>query len=171
METPSFLPDHAARICDCRRKCLCLKAEVRLPMKSEILHTLIFLAGVGHLGLSLVSVIIPKVLQWNRELQSLQPLIRQMFWTYAAYILVINFCFGLVSVIGPDELLNKSFLAKSLTLFIGIYWLARVLIQFFYFDKSTAPKGLFFTIGEIGLVLLFVLFTVVYLGAFVYNLS
>ncbi len=92
-----------------------------------------------------------------------------MFWTYAAYILVINFSFGIISIVGADDLLNHSFLARSITLFIGIYWLARVLIQFFYFDKTDAPKGLFYTLGEIGLVTLFVIFTCAYLTTFLFN--
>ncbi|MEO7989019.1 MAG: hypothetical protein ABI663_05720 [Chryseolinea sp.] len=139
--------------------------------REEALELSILLCGVGHIVLSLASTAIPTLLNWKKELNVLQPLIKQMFWTYAAYILVINFCFGLVSILGTAELLNKSFLAKSVTIFIGLYWFARVIIQFFYFDKTHAPKGLIFTLGEIGLVALFVVFTVVYLAAFLYNLS
>jgi len=130
---------------------------------------LIFWCGIAHIILTLGSLIIPRVLNWKKGLEHLQPLLRQMFWTYAGYILVINFSFGLVSIFGADELLNQSFLAKSLTFFIAIYWFARILIQFFYFDKTDAPKGLIFTLGEIGLVSLFVLFTLVYFAAFLYN--
>lgn len=138
---------------------------------NEFLPPLILLAGLGHIGLSLVSLAIPRMLNWKQELSSLQPLLRQMFWTYAGYILVINFCFGLVSIWGKAELLNHSFLAKSITLFIALYWLARVVIQFFYFDKTHAPKGWFFTLGEIGLVALFVGFTLIYSWAFLNNMG
>ncbi|TAE19297.1 MAG: hypothetical protein EAZ95_02230 [Bacteroidetes bacterium] len=135
----------------------------------EILKILILLSGIGHIGLSLVSPLIPKMLQWNEGLKDLKPLLRQMFWTYAVYILAINFCFGLVSVLGAEELLNQTFLAKAVCLFIGLYWLARVFVQFFYFDTTDAPKGLIFTLGEFALIGLFVGFTLVYLGAFAYN--
>jgi hypothetical protein len=135
------------------------------------LRMLIVLCGWGHIILSIVSLVIPKILDWKGNLKNLQPLLRQMFWTYAAYILVINFCFGLVSILGSDELLNKSFLASSLTFFIGIYWLGRIAIQFLYFDKKNAPKGIIYLIGEIGLVALFGLFTLVYLTAFAFNIS
>lgn len=101
----------------------------------------------------------------------MQPLLRQMFWTYAAYILVINFCFGIVSIFGTEELVNHSFLAKSINLFIAVYWLARIFIQFFYFDKTDAPQGLIYTLGEVALVGLFVFFTLVYSLAFLYNIS
>jgi hypothetical protein len=138
-------------------------------MDAEFLKLLIIIAGAAHIALCLGSILIPKVLQWNRHLENLQPLLRQMFWTYAAYILVINFCFGVVSLLGTDELLSRSFLAKSITIFISIYWLTRIGIQFFYFDKTDAPKGAIYTLGEIVLVLLFLFFTIVYLLAFLYN--
>jgi hypothetical protein len=138
-------------------------------MWKEILQWLIFLSGIGHIGLSIASLMIPQMLQWKEELKSLKTLYRQMFWTYAGYILCINLCFGLISIGGSAELLNRSFLAQCVCLFIGLYWLARVFIQFFYFDTSDAPKGLIFTLGEIALVAMFIGFSIVYLGAYSYN--
>ena len=140
-------------------------------MSEFILYPLIYICGILHIVLAIGSSIIPKVLKWNKELANVQPLIRQMFWTYAAYILFVNLSFGLVSVFGTDELLSHSFLAKCITFFIGIYWFTRIGIQFFYFDTTDAPKGLFFTLGEIALVALFVLFTAIYFLAFLYNSS
>jgi len=140
-------------------------------MRMSILPLLLYTCGVGHIVLSLASLSIPRVLQWRRHLHELQPLLRQMFWTYAGYILVINLSFGILSLIATHELLNGSTLAKSITLFIALYWLARVGIQFFYFDRTAAPQGLIYTLGEIGLVALFLVFTAVYFTAFLHNLS
>ena len=140
-------------------------------MPPATLKLLILVCGLGHIALSIGSLAIPKALQWNMHLKNLQPLLRQMFWTYAAYILVINLSFGVLSQIAADELINKSMLAKSITLFISIYWLARIGIQFFYFDKTNAPKGIIYTVGEFALITLFALFTIVFFVAFLYNLS
>jgi hypothetical protein len=138
-------------------------------MNAELLKLLIIIAGAGHIALCFGSLLIPKVLQWKNHLSNLQPLLRQMFWTYAAYILVINFCFGIVSLAGTDELLNGSFLARSITFFVSVYWLTRIAIQFFYFDRTNAPKGAIYTLGEVALILLFAFFTIVYLLAFLFN--
>ena len=138
-------------------------------INEALIQKLIFWSGIGHFALCIGSLYIPKVLQWKTHLKNLQPLLRQMFWSYAAYILVINFAFGIVSVFGSYELLNHSFLAKSVTLFIGLYWLARIGIQFFYFDKSAAPKGWQYTLGEIALTALFIFFTITYFIAFFFN--
>ena len=138
-------------------------------MNEPLIQKLIFWSGIGHFALCIGSLFIPKAMEWQKHLKNLQLLLRQMFWTYAAYILMINFCFGIISVFGSYELLDHSFLAKSVTLIIGIYWLTRIGIQFFYFDKSDAPKGLLYTLGEIVLIGLFGFFTITYLIAFLFN--
>lgn len=140
-------------------------------MDAGSLENLLVWCGMGHFALCLGSVFIPTVLKWRTNLRSLPPLMRQMFWTYAAYILVTNFFFGYLSFFAAEELLNHSFLSTSLTLFISCYWLGRVAVQFLYFDRSDTPKGRFYTMAEIALVGLFLLFTMVYLMAFIFNLS
>lgn len=126
------------------------------------IESLIFLAGVGQICLVLGSLFIPKMLNWVEETNKMQPLLKQVFWTYAGYILITNLSFGLLSVLSPESLLEGTFLAQSVSLFITIYWFARILIQFFYFDRKATPKGIVYTLGEIGLVGSFLFFTVVY---------
>jgi hypothetical protein len=138
-------------------------------MSVSLIQKMIFWCGIGHFLLCIASLFIPGALRWNTHLKNLQPLLRQMFWTYAGYILVINLSFGIISLLGSEELLSHSFLAKSVTLFIGVYWLTRIGIQFFYFDKSEAPKGFIYTIGEIMLAGLFAVFSFTYLTAFCFN--
>lgn len=120
------------------------------------------LAGYLQIALCLGSLVIPKMLNWNRELNKVALIIKQIFWTYAAYILIFNLSFGLLSVFGAEELLANSFLSKSVSVFIFIYWLARVFIQFFYFDTKSAPQGFIYKLGEFGLTSLFIFLTLVY---------
>lgn len=124
--------------------------------------TLLIISGWLQVLLCLGSLAIPQLLNWKKELLPVSTIIRQMFWTYAGYILVINFSFGLVSVFGADELVAKTFLAKCITVYIFLYWLARVMIQFFYFDTKSAPRGWIYKAGEIGLNSLFVFLSLVY---------
>jgi hypothetical protein len=137
----------------------------------ELLENSLIVSGIGHIILCAGSLVVPRALQWKTNLKTLQPLLRQMFWTYAGYILVTNFAFGIVSIFGSAELLDHSFLARSITFFIALYWLARIVIQFFYFDRSETPRGAIYTLGEIVLVVLFFIFTGVYSAAFLYNMS
>ncbi len=127
-------------------------------------HGLLVGAGMGQLILVVASLAIPRWLNWKGDLAKLRPLTRQVFWTYAAYIWVTNLCFGLVSTFSPQLLLDRSPLAGLVCGFIALYWGARVVIQFAYFDRTDAPKGWFFVLGEAVLVTLFASLTIVYGG-------
>jgi hypothetical protein len=140
-------------------------------MSPDLMEIVIFWCGVAHFGLCLGSLFIPRALNWKMHLSTLPVLMRQMFWTYAGYILGINLTFGVISVFGAGELLHHTFLARAVTLLIGIYWLTRLAVQFFYFDRSMAPKGFFFLVGEIFLIGLFLVFAVSYLASFLINIQ
>ena len=139
--------------------------EVLLPN----IQTSIYLAGFAQIALVLGSLAIPRILNWNMELAKVRTLIKQMFWTYAAYILVIKLSFGLLSLLAYKELTNGSLLAKAICGFISIYWSSRVLIQFFYFDRKDFPSGMWNKLGEVTLIALLLLFSTVYGIAFYFN--
>ena len=123
-------------------------------LNPTFLWWLLVLAGVGQLVLIVGSLAIPKVLGWKEDTAKLK-----------------NLCFGLLSALAPAWLLDGSPLAGAVGSFIAAYWLARVLIQFLYFDNSEAPQGKLFKLAEVALVGLFIALTVVY-GAVAYaNLS
>jgi len=131
---------------------------------------LIFLAGLGQIALATGSVVIPKLLNWSSEMAKVQPLIKQIFYTYACYILVFNLSFGLLSVFVNIDLTNGSKLATLICGFIAVYWISRVSIQFFYFDRENFPSTNWHKLGEGILVTLFVFFSAVYSYAFYFNL-
>ena len=127
--------------------------------------------GIAQIVLALASLAIPRVLRWAEETRKLNPLTRQVFWTYAGYICVSNLCFGLLTTLLPESLINGTQLAAAVTGFIALWWAARVVIQFAYFDRSQAPKGLFFVVAEIALVVLFFVLMLTYSAAALSNLG
>jgi hypothetical protein len=132
---------------------------------------MIRLAGLGQIVLALGSLAVPNVLRWRAELAKVQPLIKQMFWVYAAYIFVINLSFGLLSLFDSQDLQNGSAMAMLITGFIALYWISRVLIQFFYFDRTNFPAGGWHRAAEVLLVAAFVFFSLVYGWACCFNLQ
>jgi hypothetical protein len=124
------------------------------------LRILLLLAGAGQLALAAASLAIPRVLRWREDTARLRSLTRQVFWTYAAYIWGTNVAMGLLSVVAPEALLGGSTLARAICGYIAVYWTARLLVQFFYFDRTQAPPGLAPRLAEVALVGLFL-----YLGA------
>lgn len=125
-------------------------------MDAATLQSMIFWAGTAELTLAAGSTAIPFVLDWPGQTARWRPLIRQVFWTYAAYILTAHFCFGTLSVAAPHLLTDGTPLARLVCGFIAAWWAARLPIQFFWFDRHDAPAGWVTFLGEIVLVALFV---------------
>lgn len=126
------------------------------------MRTLLILAGWGQIALALASLAIPRVLRWREDTAKLRTLTRQVFWTYAAYIWAAHVCFGTLSALAPDQLLDHSPLARAVSGFIAAWWSARVLIQVLWFDRSAAPPGALTKLAEAALVLLFLFLAGVY---------
>ncbi len=56
-----------------------------------------------------------------------------------------------------------------MTGFIAAYWMGRILIQFFYMDRSDAPGGLHMKLAEVALVGLFFFLALTYALAWWFN--
>jgi hypothetical protein len=127
-------------------------------------------AGLGQLALAAGSLAIPAVLGWREDTARLRPLTRQIFWTYAGYIWSFHVCFGLLSLLAPEWLLDRTPLAAAVCGFIAVYWAARLILQFTWLDRSQAPSGAVFVAAEVALVTLFVALVAVYGAALVSHL-
>src|SRR5271169_3100438 len=123
------------------------------------MRTLLVLAGIGQIALAAGSLAVPYVLKWSKDMAKVRPLTRQIFQTYAVYIWVTNLSFGLLSFLQPGWLLDASPLARAVAGYITLYWGARLLIQFFYYDRTERPPGAFWTLAEWSLVVLFAYLT------------
>ncbi len=119
------------------------------------LATAVRLAGLGQLALAAASTAIPRLLSWSKETAGLRPLLRQLFWIYAGYILAFHVAFGLLSSLAPSWLLDGSGLAAAVSGFIAAYWGVRLALQFTVLDRTDAPSGPWFRAAEAALVLLF----------------
>lgn len=132
---------------------------------SLTLEMLVRLAGIGQLLLVAASPVIPHVLGWRQELAQVRPLTRQVFWTWAGYIWITHMTFGLLSTFAPGLLVDRGPLSGFVAAFIGTWWGARLVIQFTYFDRSAAPPGRIYKLGEFALVALFAILACVYATA------
>lgn len=129
---------------------------------NDYLICVVQLAGLAQLVLVAGSVAIPRCLDWNGGLAGLMPLLRQMFWTYAVYISVIHLFFGVVSLFAAEELLGGGFIHMLLCVLMLVWWFARIMIQFLYFDKTGLPETRFNQLAEVALVMLFGFLSAVY---------
>lgn len=109
------------------------------------------------------------VFDWYNDVKQLKPLNQEIAKTYGRYIQGLNFSFGLIAILLPNDLKNGTHLAVALTGLIAVYWVGKVATQIAYYPMYQIPKKLTFKIGGYFMNFLFVLFAVVYTWLFIYN--
>ncbi len=133
---------------------------------------LIIAGGIGQIFTAAIYPYIRhRVFDWYNDIKKLKPLNQEIAKTYGRYIQGLNFSFGLISLLLTDELQNKTGLAIALTGLIAAYWTGKLITQFAYYPMYQIPRKMIFRIGEFAMNGLFILFTVVFIWLFIYNLS
>jgi hypothetical protein len=134
------------------------------------LSTWIWLGGWVQLAIVAAAVWAPVILDWRQKLSPLDAFMRRLFWVYAAFIMGVNVAFGVLSVTQAAVLAGETTLARMLCGFIGLYWLARLAVQFFVFNQRPPHlhSGWLITLGYHCLTVAFVYLAAVYLVVAVY---
>jgi hypothetical protein len=127
----------------------------------ELIPRLIFLAGVGQLGVLIASALVPFQLKWKTELTVLSRLHRQMYWVYGGYVVLAIAAFGLISLFNARELANGSGLARGVCGYIGVFWGVRLVLQW-VFDVKVYLSTWWLRLGYYTLTILFASFTLLY---------
>jgi hypothetical protein len=115
----------------------------------------LWLAGIGHFCILFASFQVPGRLGWKRDLAQLTPFNRKLMWVYAGTTLLTIIAFGTLTLILHGEMLAGDRGAVALAAFIAVFWTARILVDFTYFDHADWPEGTPFVVGHILLTTLF----------------
>ena len=141
-------------------------------MNLTIPNWLIILGGIGQIFTALIYPYIRhRVFDWYNDVKQLKPLNQEIAKTYGRYIQGLNFSFGVIAILLPDDLKNQTPLAVALTGLIAAYWVGKVATQIAYYPMYQIPQKMIFKIGGYGMNALFVLFAVVYTLLLIYNLK
>jgi hypothetical protein len=133
---------------------------------------LIITGGIGQIfNAGIYPYIRHRVFDWYNDIKKLKPLNQEIAKTYGRYIQGLNFSFGLIALLLTDDLQNKTGLAIALTGLIAAYWTGKLITQFAYYPMYQIPRKTIFRIGEFAMNGLFILFTLVFIWLFIYNLS
>ena len=89
----------------------------------------IFLAGIGQLSVLAASALVPVRLNWREEFAKLSPLHAQMYWVYGGYTVMSIIALALICVANAQELATGSRLARSLMLYMLVFWGVRLSLQ------------------------------------------
>ena len=141
-------------------------------METIIPIWVIILGGIGQIFTALIHPYIRhNVFDWYTDVIKLKPLNQEIAKTYGRYIIGLNFSFGLIAILIPNELQNGSKLALSLTILIGAYWIGKVATQIAYYPMYEIPQKPIFKIGSYFMNTLFFFFAMVYVVLVIVNLK
>ena len=68
------------------------------------MKTLLQFAGALQLLILIVSVQVPRVLDWRTNLAVLHPFLRKLFWVYGAFIVLVIIGFAALTFLNADEM-------------------------------------------------------------------
>ncbi len=101
------------------------------------------LAGVVLLLIAVANIFAPKKLNWVSNLAKTEPFFQQVFIVHAVYIVGVLIFAALTCLMATDELIaQESFMAKSFCVFFALFWGARVVLQFTYYDRGFIKQNL-----------------------------
>jgi hypothetical protein len=130
----------------------------------NVLTRLIFVAGVGQLGVLIASALVPFRLNWRDELRGLSRLHRQMYWVYGGYVVLSIVAFAALSIVNAREMGSGSGLARGFCAYVAVFWGIRVGLQGF-FDVKEHLTVWWLKLGYFVLTVMFAGFTLVYAWA------
>lgn len=102
----------------------------------NLLTIALYAAGAGQLGILAASALVPRVLDWRNALAPLHPFLRRLFWVYGAFIVLTITGLGTLTLLHAPGMAAGEPVARSLAAFTGLFWLARLVVQWAVFDAG-----------------------------------
>jgi hypothetical protein len=123
---------------------------------------LLQLAAALQLLVLIASALTPRVLDWRRNLAVLHPFLRKLFWVYGVFIVMVIMAFATLTFRHADAMAAREPVARSLCVFITIFWGARLFVQFAIFDPRPFLTNWIYQIGYHALTFIFAFLVLVY---------
>ena len=93
-------------------------------------------AGVVQVGIMAANVPLPGRLRVRESLAGVPRFVRQIFYVHWVYIVIVLGLFAALCFGFAPELAGASGLGRFLSGFMAGFWLLRILLQVFYYDRE-----------------------------------
>jgi len=107
-------------------------------MHLQIVGAMLLTLGAAH---SLFS----RYFGWKKELSQLSLFTRQIFIVHCFFIALVVAMLGIASLFYTDVLLQPSAASRLMLAGIVVFWMCRLVIQFFVYDSAIWRGGRFYT--------------------------
>jgi len=128
----------------------------------------LIIAGILLIVLAFIHVIFPMYFKWKQELPSLSLINRQLMYVHSFFIAFVVFLTGILCVTSARELSESAF-GKRICLGLGVFWTARLLVQFFGYSVKLWRGKTFETVIHILFSILWVYLSVVFILTYLYD--
>ena len=91
--------------------------------------------GILLIILAFIHIVFPRYFNWDEELKSLSIMNRQMMYVHSFFIAFVVLLMGILCITSYSDLINTPF-GKKISLAIGVFWILRLLIQFFGYSAK-----------------------------------
>ena len=97
----------------------------------------LYIAAAAQLSVAVLNLFLVRIMKWEEEVARMPQLVREVFHVHAWFITITLAIFGVVTIRFAGELAaGTNDLGRWLAAGIGIFWLIRWLMQFFYYNSS-----------------------------------
>lgn len=111
--------------------------------------------------LAVIHVVFPRYFDWEKELQPLSLINKQLMYVHTFFLALAVFLMGLILLTATEDILTTR-LGRQLALGFGIFWGIRLLFQFFVYSPQLWRGKPFETTIHIVFSLLWTYFTAVF---------
>jgi hypothetical protein len=135
--------------------------------EKQALELALYAGGAMHFGILIASALTPFALDWKTLLSPLPKLLRQMFWVYGWFIVLVIVSFGTLTLMHAPAMAAGDAIGRSLCGVIAIFWGVRLAVQFFVFDARPFLTRWIWKIGYHLLTVVFIAMVAIFTwGAF-----
>jgi hypothetical protein len=120
------------------------------------------IAAALQFSILIASALVPRVLDWRRNLAGLHPFLRRLFWVYGTFIVLIIVGFAVLTLLHARSIAAGDPMARSISAFIAFFWLVRLVVQIAVFDPRAFLKTWFYKAGYRVLTVIFALLVLIY---------
>lgn len=94
------------------------------------------IAGLSMLVLAFAHIPMTRYFRWREDAARMTPLNCQVFHVHCFFVCLTVALMGALALVWPAELLAPSPLARLVSGGIALFWLARLVVQFFIYDRA-----------------------------------
>jgi hypothetical protein len=132
-----------------------------MELNLEIIGYILILLALGH-------VIFPHYFNWADELRQVSLINRQLMYVHTFFIGLVLMLMGLLCITSANEIISTA-LGRRIALGLGVFWLARLFIQFFVYSPELWKNKLRETLIHVVFVLLWTYLSAMFLWVYFYQ--